>query len=179
MSIRDAVAYWCDPSHQELFQIQPRVPGGPVNRYLFGSAEINRPLEGPWADKQEEMRCGRLWEDFDRFIEGRLISVALDNPYKKPAATYLVRMDPGHDEIWEIRSRFPKRGIRVFGRFTEVDTLVLLNWEYRDRLGGPGSREFEIEMRKCKAEWRKLFPSYDAHSGSNLHDYVTENAFSV
>jgi hypothetical protein len=146
---------------------------------LFGTNEINRLLGGPWADKKEEERCGKLWEDFDRFSEGRLISVDLDHPYTKPKATYLSRLDPGRDEVFEIRSRFPKRGIRVFGRFAECDTLILLNWEYRDLLGGPDTPEFIIEIRKAKATWRRLFPTYDAHSGANVNEYVSKNAFSL
>jgi hypothetical protein len=178
MSIHEEIAYWCDPSHQELFLIGPTLGGAHV-RFLYGTREINRLIEGPWADEAEEIRSGRLWEDFDRFVEGRLISVSLDSPYIKPKDTYLARLDPGRDEVWEIRSRVPRPGIRVFGRFADVDHLILLNWGYRDPLGGPGSREFEIELRKCKAEWRKLFPSYDAHSGDSVHEYVSKTAFPV
>jgi hypothetical protein len=179
MSIRNRIAYWCEEAHQELFQILPRLPDTKVVRFLFGTWEINRLIEGPWVDEKEEVRCGRLWEDFDRFVEGRLISVSLDTPYKKPKSTYLARLDPGRDEVWEIRSRFPKRGIRVFGRFAERNTLILLNWEYRERLGGPGSPEFIIEMRKCKAEWRKLFPTYGAHTGDTVNEYVSEKILPV
>ena len=113
MSIREQIAYWCDPAHQELSPLYPRIPSSPVERCLLATSEIHRLLEGPWADEDEERRCGHLWEDFDRFIEGRLISVALDNPYRKPKSTYLARLDPGRDEVWEIRSRHPRRGIRV------------------------------------------------------------------
>ena len=158
MSIYQGIAYWCDPSHQELFLIKPTLGGEPL-RFLYGTREINRLIEGPWADEAEEIRCGKLWEDFDRFVEERLIGVSLDSPYKKPKDTYLARLDPGRDEVWEIRSRAPKPGIRVFGRFADTDHLILTNWEYRDPLGGPGSKEFEIEMRKCKAEMAKTLPN--------------------
>lgn len=58
----------------------------------------------------------------------------------------------------------------------DVCVLVLTNWEYRERLGGPGTPEFDIESRKAKAEWRRLFVSYPAYSGDEVDDYVTENS---
>lgn len=179
MSIHDEMRYWLDPAHQELFQIHPTMPDENTVRFLYGTKEINRLVEGPWADEVEEVRCGRLWQDFDRFTTGALISVSLDTPYTKPKSTYLARLDPGRDEVWEIRSRFPKRGIRVFGRFADTDTLVLLNWEYRDKLEGPGSEEFKVEARKAKAEWRRLFSTYPAHTGTTVHEYVSQKAIPV
>jgi hypothetical protein len=179
MSIHDEIRYWLDPAHQELFQIHPTMEDSSTARFLYGTREINRLVTGPWANEKEEVRCGRLWQDFDRYTDGRFITVALDNPYKKPKSTYLARLDPGRDEVWEIRSRFPKRGIRVFGRFADIDTLILLNWEYRDNLGGPGSDEFKVEARKAKAEWRRLFSTYPAHTGSSVHEYASKNAILV
>jgi hypothetical protein len=178
MSILTQITYWLDPRHQELFQIIPTLGGDPV-RKLYGTSEIQGVIEGPWGDEEHEIRCGKLWEDFDRYVEGRPISVSLDNPYKKPTDTYLARLDPGRDEVWEIRSRTPKPGIRVFGRFAETDTLILTNWEYREPLGGPGSEEFKIEIRKCQAEWKRLFPTHNSHTGSSVNEYISKNAFSV
>jgi hypothetical protein len=177
MSIHDEITYWCNGPKPHLFRITPRL-GGSSKRFLYGSREINQLITGPWEDEDHEIRCGKLWEDFDRFVEERLIVVSLE-PYTKPKETYLARLDPGRDEVWEIRSRAPKPGIRVFGRFADTDHLILLNWEYREPLGGPGSEEFNIEIRKCKAEWRKLFPTYDAHTGDKVHEYVKRNAVPV
>lgn len=172
-SIRDSVA--CG----RLFPVLPTLPSSPMVRFLYASAEINRLIVGPWTDEIEEYRCGKLWADFDKFVEGRIISLALNNPYKKPRPTYLSRLDPGQDEVWEIRSRDPKPGIRVFGRFAEQDLLIVLNWGYRNDLGGPGSSEFKRQIRKCKAEWRNLFPSYDPKSGKTVDEYISDNAIPV
>jgi hypothetical protein len=177
MSIHDEIKFRCDGPHPSLFRIGPTL-GGRSKRFLYGTREINKLVVGPWSDQAEEIRCGRLWQDFDRYVEEKLISISLE-PYKKPKSTYLARLDPGRDEVWEIRSRFPRRGIRVFGRFADADHLVLLNWEYRDNLGGPGSDEFKVEMRKAKAEWKRLFQTYEAHTGVSIHDYVTRNCFPV
>lgn len=162
-----------------LFHILPRLPSSPTNRLLFGSPEVNRLVTGPWTSPDEEYRCGKLWEDFDRYIEGRRISVALDNPYKHPKSTYLSRLDPPRDEVWEIRSRDPKPGIRVFGRFVDRDRLVVFNWGFRYCLGGPDSNEFRREIRKCITEWRKVFLTFPPHVGSRVDEYVSDPTLSV
>jgi hypothetical protein len=164
-----------------LFQVFPRLPGSPVGRVLIVNEDLKRLMTGPWTDSQEEVRCGRLWADFDRFIEGRLISVSLDHPYSKPKTTYMARLDPVEDDVFEIRSRDPKPGIRVFGRFADRDVFVALNWEYRGNLGGSQDKEFDREREICKARWRQLFTTYQSISGKNLNEYFadTANVFSV
>lgn len=177
MSIRDSIRDGV--MRGQLFAVLPTLPSSPVARYLYASPEVQRLIVGPWSDEKEEYRCGKLWADFDRFVEGRLISVALDTPYKKPKSTYLSRLDPGRDEVWEIRSRDPRPGIRVFGRFAERDRLIVFNWGYRYDLGGPSSLEFKREILKCKSEWRNLFPSYDPITGTTVNAYIKEKALPV
>jgi hypothetical protein len=139
---------------------------------IFVSPELYALVAGPWGDKEIEHRANRLRADFDMFITGSVISVGQD-PYKKKKNAYMSSLDPTEDEVWEIRSRDPKPGIRVFGRFTERDVFVALNWAHRDKLGGPQSREFRDERERCKAEWRKLFPSYAPHTGATPDDYIS------
>lgn len=160
-----------------LFPIEPTLPSGKIVRHLFGSTEIRRLLSGPWSNESEEIRSGRLRQDFDRFVEGGLISIALHNPYRKSKTAFLARLDPGHDEVWEIRSRDPRPGIRVFGRFAGLDVFVVFNWEFRERLGGPGSAEFKFEINKAKSEWRRNFPTYEPISGDYIHDFVSDGCF--
>ena len=123
---------------------------------------------------KKKIRCGRLWADFDRFIEGRLISVALDSPYSKPKTTYMARLDPPADDVFEIRSRDPKRGIRVFGLFADKDVFLAFNWDYRTKLGGPTDRDFDREREIAKAKWRQLFPSYKSIRGKNIDEYFAD-----
>jgi hypothetical protein len=100
MSIRDEIKYWMNLKQPRLFQVLPTLPSGPVERFLFGSKEIHDLVVGPWRDKAEEYRCGLLWTATDMFVEGRWITMALDDPYKKPKATYMARLDPVRDEVW-------------------------------------------------------------------------------
>lgn len=177
MSIRDAI----DDAVARglLFPVEPTMQSEPMNRALYASPEVHRLITGPWKDNAEKYRCGKLWADFDRFVEGRLIPVSLDNPYTKPKNTYLSRMDPDDDEVWQIRSRAPKPAMRVFGRFACTDCFVGLSWRLRNELGGPRSREFRQEIRRCLAAWRRIFPSYNAFSGDTVNEYISEKAFLV
>ena len=172
-SLRDAVA------RRWLTRVEPTMPSEPMVRALYASAQVHRLITGPWADAEEKVRCGRLWADFDRFVEGRVIPVALNTPYCKPRDTYLSRLHPAEDEVWEIRSRAPKPAIRVFGRFADRDCFVALGWKLRKELGGPGSKEFRHEVRRCMADWRHIFPSYDPFTGNTVDEYISEKALPV
>jgi hypothetical protein len=172
MSIHDDIQYWI--TRGRLFQVFPRLPAAPVNRVLVVDEVVNRLVTGPWENETEEIRSGRLWADFDRFIEGRLINISLNSPYSKPRTTFMARLDPTLDDVIEIRSRDPRPGIRVFGRFADKDVYVALNWEYRERLGGPQNKEFDREREICKAKWRQLFPTYPSINGSHINEYFAD-----
>jgi hypothetical protein len=144
---------------------------------MFGSLEINELLVGPWADPVHEERCGKLRADLDMFVEGRLISVARDS--RRAGTAYMSQLEPAQNEVWDIRSRDPRPGIRVFGRFAETDVFVALTWSERLTLGKAGSAEWRGEIERCKAIWRALFPTYPPHSGVKLHDYVSTKFFLV
>lgn len=122
-------------------------------------------------------RMGFLRADLDKFTEGQLLSVG-QHPFKKKKTAYLCRLSPPMDEVWEIRSCDPRPGIRVFGRFCEYDTFLALMHFHREDLGGPDDPAWPQIVNKCKAEWRKLFPTYDPHTGDTPHDYVS-NIFLV
>jgi hypothetical protein len=171
MSIRDQIAARFDEGR--LRQMVPTLPHDPVERHLFVSKEISDLVDGPWADAEWEVRCNRLRMDFDVFIRGDVITVA-EQCYKAQTA-YMARLFPGHDEVWEIRSRDPKPSLRIFGRFTEEDVFVALTWSDRKSLGPKGSPEWAKAIRACKAEWRKCFPAYEPMSGKMLDEYATNS----
>ncbi len=177
MSIRDEIRH----RHGEgrLFHLLPLMPGVRAVRHMFVSPEIyNVVVKAPSNDTDEGKRFGRLRGDLDRFTEGAIISIA-NSPYKKNKKAYLARLDPPTDEVWYIRSVDPKPAIRVFGQFAMTDVFVALTWAWRIDLKGPESKEWRNEIQRCKAEWRKLFPSYNPHKGANLNDYVSDNFFAV
>lgn len=175
MSIRNEINHRC--GENRLFHLPHALPGQPMERTMFVSQEVYKAVSGPWKPS-EAHRMSMLRADLDMFTEGKIISVAED-PYKKPKSTYMARVDPPGDQVWDIRSRDPKPGVRVLGCFGETDTFIALVWDYREPLNGPGSREWRDFIERCKAEWRKLFHPYQPHSGSTISDYVSQNFLAV
>ena len=175
MSIRDEIR--ARVSEGRLVLLSPALPGATIVRTMYVSPEVRSLLVGPWADPAHEERCGRLRADLDMFIEGRLISVARDS--RRGRKAYMARLEPARDEVWEIRSRDPSPGIRVLGRFSEVDAFVALTWGERSTLGKASSLEWRRAIEGCKADWRALFPTYPAHSGAEVHDYLSADVFLV
>ncbi len=155
-----------------LLHLAPAIPYARCVRVMFVSREIASLLDGPWQSRDFEIRAGRLRADLDAFTEGRILAVAT-HPYKKPKWAYMAQIDPPADEVWDIRSRDPKPGLRVFGRFAEKDVFVALLWRRREDMGGRESKEWRDSRESCKAEWRKLFLSYPAFSGDDNHDYLS------
>lgn len=171
--INDAIA------RGQIFRVEPRMESEPMVRALYASLEVRRLMFGPWLNDEEDRLSGNLWAAFDRFVVGHRIPVSLNSPFKKPKDTYLSRMDPTRNEVWEIRIRDPRPAIRVFGRFAYRDCFVVFNWGLRKELGGPSSREFQQQVHICLSKWRQIFPSYNAFSGDTVDEYISEKQFSV
>ncbi len=161
-----------------LFLMEPTMPSDPMIRFLYASKDIQGYIDGPWQDGEEGIRCGRLRADFDRFVEGKVLPVSLNDPHHKPVDSYMARLHPAEDEVWEIRSRAPKPGLRVFGRFAERDCFLALRLRRRRELGGAGSIEFQNEIRRCRAAWERILPACDPIKGNNVDEYVSK-AFPV
>lgn len=177
MSILDLIRFWCN-EERRLVHLPPLMPSLAVKRSMIVSIELAETVTPPWPDTERGLRFGQLRAQLDHFTIGGMISIGED-PYKKKRTAYMARLDPVRDEAWQIRSFDPKPAIRVFGHFAQTDVFVALTWAYRKPLGGPGSKAWNEEINGCKAEWRKLFPSYAPHHGSQLSDYVSENFIAV
>ena len=176
MSIRDEIRARIDEGR--LFHLPHSLPGASTARTLFVSEEVRRVVVGPWSHDTEGLRFGELRAHLDVFTEGSLISIALD-PFKKPKAAYLAAIDPTADGVWDIRSLDPSPAIRVLGCFAETNVFVALVWDYRKNLGGPHSKEWRDLRERCKAEWRKLIPTYPPLIAENVDEYISENVHIV
>lgn len=170
MSIRDEINNRI--TEGRLFHLLPYIPGSEVRRTLLASLEVYEMAQPPWPENWEGERHSQARGYLDLFTEGRLISIAED-PYDKEVNTYLARVDPLEDEVWDIRCIDPVPGLRVFGRFAETDVFIALSFNYRENLFD--DRDWRDEIEFAKAEWRKLFPSYEPHRGATLYDYVSSN----
>lgn len=169
MSIYDEITYW--GKQARLFQVQSSLDE-PTKRHLYVSPEIQVLLDGPWSTAAWEGRCGYLRADLDRFVEGQSLDIA-ELPYKGKWS-YMLRLHPPSHEVWEIRSRIPKPGLRLFGAFAGFDNFVALTWASRAELGGPESRAWRDAIVACRTEWNNLFPAYRPLSGANFHDYLSK-----
>lgn len=169
MSIRDEVSRCVGDG--TLCVLRPAIPSSPVRRTIIVSAEIHRLVHGPWGNTRDEIRWNRVRADLDWFMGGHLIIVSADG-HMKP-------LDPETDGIWEIACRNPKPSIRLLGGFTETDVFAVLLWRHRIPLGEKGSREWEIAIRECKAEWRRLFLTHRPRVGNNVNEYISEHVIRI
>lgn len=127
-------------------------------------------LQGPWSTVRDEVRLSRARQDVDNFISGAMMSARM--PPSKDVHAQLALLDPASGEVWEIRSRDPKPGVRIFGRFSERNYFIALTVVFREQLATDDDWSREIE--RCKREWRVLFPSYNPISGSEVHTYASK-----
>ncbi|MBX7200815.1 MAG: hypothetical protein K1X51_15700 [Rhodospirillaceae bacterium] len=135
-------------------------------------------VEPIWPDFDEGRRFAQLRAALDQFTSNGLISIS-EEPYQKSKTTFLARVDPIADEVWDIRVQDPKPGIRCLGCFSAMDEFVALTWNFRENLDGPRGPKWAAEINRCKASWRSLFPSYAPHNGSNLNAYVSDKFYAV
>jgi len=188
MSISDVILGWVadgelvELTHSLGFQIVRRTI---VSRDIYAFIR-----QGPWDTEELKARnlnvdgvAGikarglALYADFDHFMAGMEIMVALPNkqrPYENKNAAFLRLLHRREEEVWELRSYSAEPGLRVFGRFIERDYFAALTWDSRANLGRPPWRGARIA---CKTEWTRFFQAELPHSGDNLHDYLSTNAF--
>jgi len=112
----------------------------------------------------------------DIWTSGALISVA-NNPYRKGRSTFMARIDPAPDEVFDIRCIAPNPGMRVLGCFADRDLFVALTTAMREDLAT--DKDWRNEREACKAAWRRLFPGYRPFSGANLNEYISANILLV
>jgi hypothetical protein len=172
MSIRDEIRRLTREHQPRLFFLPPLLPGVAVMRELFISEEINRVAHPPWPSTTIGKRHTRMRTYLDAWTEGRLITVA-DHPYNKPRGTFMARIDPGVDEVFDIRCRYPKPGIRVLGLFADCDLFIALTTTGHENL--TTGRDWRDEREACKAAWRRLFPTYQPLSRNHINEYISTN----
>jgi len=183
MSIHDEIRFRIGEGR--LHQMMPTLESDPVVRKLFISNEIRDLIDGPWLDLAWERRCGKLRENLEAFIRGDVISLCLEGFIARTA--YMGRLDRPADEVWDIRSRDPRPSLRIFGRFADKDIFIAFFWSprgvtipysQRPPLGDKHSRRWKSAKRETKAEWRKLFPTYEPIHGDS-HDAYASDSFPV
>jgi hypothetical protein len=159
-----------------LFPLAPVLPSDPIERTMLLSKEINDLVMGPWVDQRWANRCNRLRANLEEFVKGVVVTVSL-TPYEH-AAAYMGRLDRPIDEVWDIRSRDPKPGLRVFGRFSEHNTFIALHWGTRKEL--LDRRAWGFAIAETKGRWNRLLAPYDPpFSGEDNANVYLSDAYVV
>lgn len=167
MSITDEVRARIKAHHGEhLFYLPPRYPADPTIRTVIVSREVRDAVVPPWPQDWHGLRRAEFRGTLDAFTRGDWISVA-ERPYDKPSDTFLARVDPVGDEIWDIRSISPDPGIRCLGGFGAKDLFVALTWDYREGF------DWHCEIKYCKSEWNALFNPLPRLQKGSLDEYLT------
>ena len=176
MSIRDEIRRRTEEEPPRLFFLPPLIGSAAVVRELFVSEEINRVAHPPWSPTALGTRFAQMRAYLDAWSEGRLISIA-DHPYRKPKPTFMARIDPAPDEVFDIRCIDPNPGIRIMGCFADRDLFIALTRANREDL--VTLHDWRNEREACKAAWRRLFPTYQPYTGATLNDYISNNFYVV
>lgn len=176
------------------WNIEDAISAGRLRGFIpeFGSDELVRSLflHPQLADEISERvevwgrRVGRLQGDLESFVKGEHIAMSM-TPFSHKNA-FIALLDPPDDGIWEIRSRDPNPGLRVFGKFPCANTFVALSWEPRsvrfrgkNPLGGRNSLEYHLALIETNKRWEFTLPNTEPLTGGNYRDYVSENSSEV
>ncbi|HPE32671.1 MAG TPA: hypothetical protein PLV61_15870, partial [Parvularculaceae bacterium] len=149
----------------QLHILELKMPSDLAARTVLIHPELKRLLDGPWKNDGEMRRIGRLQADLEAFVTGKVISMCL-TPYNHRTA-YMGLLDPPTKGIFDIRSRDPSPGMRVFGGFVMPDVFVALNYEFRSISPDWSDRRplqadpirWALATLECESRWEQIFSS--------------------
>ncbi len=170
MSIRDEISRHI--SEKRLFHVGLAIPGGNVVRIMIAGDEVEPLLDPAKLDVTEDgYRLAHVRPQLDIFVSGGKLNISLD-PHDKDKSAHLARTDPVTDKVWDIRCTDPKARIRVFGRFTEFDVLVVLTWQYRENLRH--DKDWAEELTRFRDKWKEQFPKEPLFAPRKVEEYVSK-----
>lgn len=155
-----------------LFELKPSFVSDPVERVMLLHSAVDHFLHR----QAHHSRIGRLRGDLESFVMGQEIAISAV-PHEHRTA-YMGILDPKREGIWEIRSRDPNPGMRVFGHFACKDTFVALGVSLRSRndqrwpelvpLGNRDSLEYQLAQIGVIEKWKSLFPQFAPLTGDDV-----------
>jgi hypothetical protein len=166
MSIQEQVNKLCDDGL--LVKVEQSWPGLPERRTIYVTPSLVTLLEGPWHEVIWEKRWYRARQQIDEFIDGTRLT--LRSAPRKSSTCFMSLLEPESNEIWEIRCRDPKPGLRIFGSFIKRDTFVALTCAPHECL--TSEEDWDRAIQQYKTEWEKHF-NEPAFRGPYPNDYLT------
>lgn len=175
MSIMDSINDCVEDGR--LVLVEPLFPNTSMERKIYASQTVMELSEPPWPEDVTEDRAYRLRAEFDNYIGGRILGLCLE-PFKAKEA-FMGLLDPESKGIFDIRSRDPEPGLRVFGGFAEIDIFVALAWRLRKEMGSRADRDWRDARVTSSTLWTNLFGPYKPLTGGDIHDFISTNVFHV
>lgn len=155
-----------------LVQLHLFVPGLPEKREIFITPTLFQLLHGPWVAQKWEKRWNRARQQLDDFIDGlHGERIFVRSASRRKSTCFMSRLEPDSDEVWEIRVRDPKPGLRLFGSFAKRNVFVALTAAPHECLNNEEDWKRAILQYK---KHRSRFFSSTAFSGAYPDDYLTE-----
>ena len=179
MSITDQISSLV--SEGRLHLIEPLDISLEVKRTIVVSDEIQELIDGPWSTRSLGRRANRLRADLESFVIGQVVPISM-TPYQHKSA-YMGLLDPPNRGFWDIRSRDPNPGLRIFGHFADVNLFVALVWhprsvevDGRSPLGSARELNWEFAKLECEEAWQDLFPNHRPRIKEKISDLISEGA---
>jgi len=171
MSIRDEIN-----SHLSdgwLIRLKQSFPGLKERRKIYVTKSVEALLKGPWnGNSTWERRWNRAVQQLDEFIDGlvRDPRITVRSASRKKSSCFGSRLDPDSDEIWEIRCRDPRPGLRIFGSFIAKDEFVALLALPHECLSTDD--DWNRLITQYKGDWTRHFTE-PPFSGDYPHGYIS------
>jgi hypothetical protein len=170
MSIQDEIN--AHLSSERLVRLAQSFPGLAERRKVYTIPEISSLLRGPWSDTTWERRWSRAVQQIDEFIDGLYSDprITVRSAPRKKSTCFMSRLDPDSAEVWEIRCRDPKPGLRIFGSFVTKDEFVALMALPHECLNNDD--DWNALIAQYKGEWDRHFTT-QPFSGAYPHEYIS------
>jgi hypothetical protein len=179
MSIQDSLQRAV--ARGELAYLPMRLDSDPIERAMLLDDEVKELLSGPFRDIHHERRIGRLHADLETFVTGGEVSLCFT--HHRHGKAYLGLLDPPGQATWDIRSRNPGPGLRVFGRFAATNIFVALTWRPRSKHVAWSSKDpladdnllWRIAIHDCEEKWNRILPGEVPVAGTRAENYVSDH----
>lgn len=172
MSILGDIEKRCNEKPPKLILYEPFDPV-PRIRKIYVAADLHKFIMGPWQNEHDQNLSTEIQTDFDRFVSGEEITVALQAKARTRVPNANLKRLYKEIEVWEFRIRGSKPQQRVFGRFAEWNRFVALFRDDRRDV------DWDDASLRVGEDWTRLFSWNPFKVGRKADDYVSKPVVSL